>query len=87
MKRYVLINAIGSENHINRFFTKCAVLLIAAYQALLSPLFGGQCKYHPTCSHYSRAAFEKYGFPRGMGKTIWRLLRCNPFSKGGIDFP
>lgn len=66
---------------------KGAIYLVKAYQATLSPWLGGQCRYHPTCSNYSIAAFQKYGFFQGLAKTAWRLLRCNPFSPGGIDFP
>ncbi|MEX2090960.1 MAG: membrane protein insertion efficiency factor YidD [Candidatus Paceibacterota bacterium] len=45
------------------------------------------CKYHPTCSEYTTQAIEKYGFFNGLGRGILRILRCNPFSKGGIDLP
>ena len=43
------------------------------------------CKYYPTCSEYTKQAIEKYGALRGIGLGIWRVLRCNPFSKGGYD--
>ena len=66
--------------------------LISLYQKTLSPdhgLFNNTtfygCKYHPTCSEYSYQAIEKYGVLKGGRKAIWRLLRCNPFSKGGHD--
>jgi len=45
------------------------------------------CKYHPTCSEYAVAAFRKHGPIKGSAKTTWRLLRCNPWSHGGIDAP
>ncbi|MDO8669014.1 MAG: membrane protein insertion efficiency factor YidD [Candidatus Buchananbacteria bacterium] len=45
----------------------------------------GYCKYHPTCSDYAYLAVEKYGILKGGLKSIWRILRCNPFSKGGHD--
>jgi len=45
----------------------------------------GFCRFHPTCSEYGYAAIEKYGIWRGGGKAFWRVLRCNPFSKGGLD--
>jgi len=48
---------------------------------------GGRCKYHPTCSEYMKMALKKYGFIRGTFKGIWRILRCNPWSKGGINLP
>ncbi|MCK5416021.1 membrane protein insertion efficiency factor YidD [Candidatus Parcubacteria bacterium] len=45
----------------------------------------GYCKYYPTCSNYAISAIEKYGFVKGGLKSIWRVLRCNPWSKGGYD--
>ncbi|MBR3003374.1 MAG: membrane protein insertion efficiency factor YidD [Clostridia bacterium] len=44
-----------------------------------------KCKFYPTCSEYTKQAIEKYGAFRGSIKGIWRILRCNPFSKGGYD--
>ena len=44
-----------------------------------------KCKYYPTCSEYTKQAIEKYGVLKGIGLGIWRILRCNPFSKGGYD--
>jgi putative membrane protein insertion efficiency factor len=43
------------------------------------------CKYHPSCSHYAADALRKYGPIRGGAKAVWRLLRCNPWSQGGVD--
>jgi uncharacterized protein len=45
------------------------------------------CKYHPTCSEYAAAAFRKHGPIKGSAKTAWRLVRCNPWSHGGVDHP
>lgn len=45
------------------------------------------CKYHPTCSHYAAAALRKHGVAKGSAMTAWRLLRCNPWSRGGVDHP
>jgi hypothetical protein len=45
------------------------------------------CKYHPTCSQYAGEALRKHGFAKGSLKTAWRLLRCNPWSHGGVDYP
>ena len=44
-----------------------------------------KCKYYPTCSEYTKQAIEKYGAFKGSIKGFWRILRCNPFSKGGYD--
>lgn len=45
----------------------------------------GYCRFHPTCSEYGYQAVEKYGIIRGGLKALWRILRCNPFNKGGND--
>jgi uncharacterized protein len=45
------------------------------------------CKYHPTCSEYSSLAYREFGLVRGTLKSGWRLLRCNPWSRGGVDYP
>jgi putative membrane protein insertion efficiency factor len=62
-----------------------AVALVRAYQLLLSPLTGGSCKYHPSCSQYALDAYRRYGFLRGSVLAGWRLLRCHPWSDGGVD--
>ena len=46
----------------------------------------GQCKYHPTCSQYAIDALREHGVVVGGGKAAWRLLRCNPWSRGGVDY-
>ena len=48
-------------------------------------LGGCTCKYYPTCSQYGLEAIEKYGALKGGALAVWRILRCNPFSKGGYD--
>ena len=59
--------------------------LIKFYKKCISPLFPPCCKYYPTCSSYALDAFRKYGFFKGFILTIWRILRCNPWSMGGFD--
>jgi uncharacterized protein len=70
--------------------TSLAVFFVRAYRLLLSPLVpqtvGGRCKYHPTCSHYALDALREFGFVRGAFLAGWRLLRCNPWSHGGVDY-
>lgn len=51
----------------------------------ISPIFPPSCRFYPTCSHYSLEAFQKYGVFKGLYKSAWRILRCNPFNKGGYD--
>ena len=61
------------------------VLPIRAYQKLLSPMVGERCKYYPSCSEYAAQAIQRYGILRGLVLAGWRLLRCNPWSRGGFD--
>jgi uncharacterized protein len=64
---------------------RLVVLPIRAYQLLLSPLVGQRCKYYPSCSEYAAQAVVRYGILRGLVLAGWRLLRCNPWSRGGFD--
>lgn len=67
---------------------KFAIFLIRFYKKYISNLFhvlGFNCKYYPTCSEYTRQAIEKYGLVKGIWLGIKRILKCNPFSKGGYD--
>lgn len=58
---------------------------IRLWRLLVSPLYGPTCKYHPSCSAYGLEAVRTHGAVRGSALTIWRILRCNPWSDGGID--
>lgn len=67
---------------------KLFIKIIELYQKGISPWLGSKgihCKYYPTCSDYSKQAIEKYGLCRGIILSIKRILKCNPFSKGGYD--
>ena len=59
---------------------------IRLYQRLISPALPARCKYHPTCSEYAVQAVRRYGVLRGVVLAGWRILRCNPWSHGGVDF-
>lgn len=59
--------------------------LIKVYQLTLSPLLGARCKYYPSCSAYGMGAIGRHGALKGTALTGWRILRCNPWSKGGVD--
>jgi len=61
------------------------ILLIRAYQRLISPLLPPSCRFTPSCSHYGIEALQKHGLIRGSYLTINRILRCHPWSKGGHD--
>lgn len=67
---------------------KLLIWLINKYQQNISIIFENKnihCKYYPTCSEYTKQAIQKYGAGKGTIKGIYRILRCNPFSKGGYD--
>ena len=60
--------------------------LIRAYQKVISPtLPEGTCRFYPSCSHYGYQAIYKYGAIKGSLMATWRILRCNPFNRGGFD--
>jgi len=64
------------------------IFLIKTYKKYISPILeklGYKCKFYPTCSEYTKQAIEKYGFVKGIFLGIRRILKCNPFSKGGVD--
>jgi putative membrane protein insertion efficiency factor len=56
------------------------------YQRAISPAMPARCKYYPSCSEYAVQAVRRYGVVRGVVLAAWRLLRCNPWSHGGVDF-
>lgn len=65
---------------------KLLIGLINVYRKRVSPLKRPCCKYYPTCSEYAVTAIERFGAIKGLVLSIWRILRCNPFSGGGIDY-
>lgn len=64
---------------------KGMIKAILLYQKYLSPMKRTKCPYFPTCSQYGLEAIQKYGALKGGLLAVWRILRCNPFSKGGYD--
>ena len=71
-----------------RVIRTVAILPIRLYQKLISPFIpANTCKYHPSCSEYAALAIRKHGVLRGLPLAGWRLLRCNPWSHGGVDYP
>lgn len=64
---------------------KPLILLFRFYQKALSPLKPPSCRFHPTCSNYGIEAIQTHGAIKGTILTIYRILRCQPFSKGGYD--
>lgn len=65
---------------------KLFILLVNFYRRFISPLKPPCCRYYPTCSSYALEAFKKHGAIKGLILAIWRLLRCNPWSGGGVDY-
>ena len=63
-----------------------AIGLIGVYRWTVSPLLGSRCKYYPSCSQYAIDAYQARGFIRGTALSLWRLVRCNPWSHGGVDY-
>jgi hypothetical protein len=61
------------------------ILLIKGYQKIISPVLPPSCRFYPTCSEYGIEAITKYGVIKGGFMAAWRILRCNPLSKGGYD--
>ena len=62
-----------------------AVRAIHGYRLVFAGSFGGQCRFYPSCSHYAEDAIVAHGAVRGAILAGWRILRCNPFGKGGVD--
>jgi hypothetical protein len=59
--------------------------VIRGYQLFLSPMLGSNCRYYPSCSHYTQEALEKHGALRGSWLGIKRICRCHPWHEGGVD--
>jgi putative membrane protein insertion efficiency factor len=62
-----------------------AVAGLKFYKAMISPALPASCRYVPSCSEYAAEAVARYGFFRGSALAVWRILRCNPFTRGGYD--
>jgi uncharacterized protein len=68
-----------------RWARTAAIAPIVVYQRLIAPGLPRRCRYEPTCSHYAVQGIREYGILRGVVLAAWRLLRCNPLSRGGYD--
>ena len=64
---------------------KLFLFIIKFYRKYISPMKSTKCPYIPSCSEYGMEAIEKYGALKGGALALWRIIRCNPFSKGGYD--
>ena len=65
--------------------SRILLFFLRAYQFVLSPLVGNQCRFAPTCSQFAREAIERHGALRGSWLALGRVLRCHPWHEGGID--
>ncbi len=63
------------------------IKVLRFWQVFVSPLYPASCRFYPTCSQYAIMSVEKHGALKGSLKALWRVLRCNPLSKGGVDLP
>lgn len=70
---------------MKRLLAAILIAPIRIYQRFISPAFGPRCRYYPTCSEYAVQSLRELGPVRGSILAAWRLLRCNPFSHGGVD--
>jgi len=61
------------------------IWFVKAWRAVISPWYGPTCKYYPSCSTYGLEALQLHGAIKGSALAVWRLLRCNPWSRGGVD--
>jgi len=75
----------GADSPRVSLAARVLVGLVRAYQATLRPFLGRQCKFLPTCSEYMIEALRMRGAVVGLALGLWRILRCNPFSRGGYD--
>jgi putative membrane protein insertion efficiency factor len=72
---------------VRRLPAQVGIALVYVYRYTLGLLVpAGRCKYHPSCSQYAIDALRKYGLLKGTLLAGWRLLRCNPWSRGGVDY-
>lgn len=79
-------NILKIITHILRIPRRLEILLIDFYKRNISSSLGKRCIYYPSCSEYVRQAVDKYGIIKGNLLGIKRLLKCNPFSHGGVDY-
>jgi len=70
---------------ISKLLTSCIITLIRGYQLVISPYLGNNCRYYPSCSHYTKDAIVEYGILRGLMMGGLRILRCHPWHEGGFD--
>ena len=85
MKSCFKCDDITPRRCLDRLLIPVWVLLLRGYRVLIAPLFGGSCRFEPSCSHYAEEAVRRYGSLRGLWLTLRRLARCHPLHAGGYD--
>jgi uncharacterized protein len=70
---------------VQKTITTILVALVKSYQMMLSPFFGQQCRFTPTCSQYAIDALQTHGSAKGLQLTVKRIMRCHPWHVGGHD--
>jgi putative membrane protein insertion efficiency factor len=70
---------------MNAVMRRVVAFLFRAYRTALAPAIGPVCRYEPSCSHYAEEAIARFGLLRGLALASYRLLRCHPFARGGLD--
>ena len=71
--------------HCGFMFAKIVIFLLQGYKRFISPMLGYNCRFIPSCSEYAIEAYARFGFIKGSYLTVFRLLRCAPWCKGGYD--
>lgn len=61
------------------------VVILRGYRAVISPLYGDVCRYYPSCSAYTLGAIQQHGVVKGVALGAWRIARCHPWARGGVD--
>lgn len=72
-------------NFISFLYKKTIIITIKFYQYFISPQLSNNCKFYPTCSNYIKKVIIKYGIIKGITKSVKRIIKCHPLSKGGYD--
>jgi hypothetical protein len=80
-----MVNDEKNLSLVWRMINLIPIYLIKFYKVAISPAFPPSCRFQPTCSAYALEAFQKHNFFYAAFLTVWRILRCNPFVKGGYD--
>lgn len=79
------MSAADERRRGHRLAAAPLVWLVRAYQLVVSPLLGARCRYYPSCSAYAVTALQRFGPVKGSRLAAYRVLRCNPWSRGGVD--